>query len=820
MSTKYPGGFITKSPVAPSLAAASGIWSLDQAEQNIKANTWPLAPTLLTRSLRFRQSASAYLNRTPATTTNQKTWTWSGWVKLGSLSSTPVLLCQYTDGVNQTQIQLRAGGGGNDYQIRFYDYTASTFTSNVYWSPLYRDPSSWYHIVFVADTTQATDTNRLKLYVNGVQVTSTTSATWPAQNTDLRINLAAPHFINANGAGVTYEGYLAEVNFIDGQALTPSYFGAYDGTTGVWQPAHYNGTYGTNGFYLPFTNTTSTTTLGYDSSGNGNNWTTNNISLTTGVTYDSMTDVPTLTSATAANFAVLNPLDKVGSGALTGGNLDYTTSSGTYDPLRGTVGISSGKWYWEVTCTATSGASQNTFAIGLASQSTNINAANWYVGADAASYCYYGVSGDKYNNNSSTAYGASYTTGDVIGVALDMDAGTLVFYKNNTSQGTAFSSLVGTFMPAFSDGATSGTTSVAFNFGQRPFSYTPPSGFVALNTYNLPASSIPNGAAYMAATTYTGNGGTLAVANTVGSTSFQPDFVWVKNRTNANNHILADSVRGTGLYLASSNTDAEQSAANSITAFNSNGFSIGSISGGNANGSAVVGWQWKGGGTAVSNTNGSITSSVSANTTSGCSVVTYTGTGATGTVGHGLNVAPSMVIVKDRTSVSNWYVWHQALTASQFLILNSTAATGTSSTIWNNLLPTSTVFGSDNWGSDNIVAYCFAAIKGFSAFGSYTGNGSTDGPFVYTGFRPRYVMIKRTDSGSSESWFVLDTARSPYNVPTAWLAPNLSNAEGTDIFFDILSNGFKFRATISNGSGQTFIYAAFAENPFQNALAR
>jgi hypothetical protein len=343
--------------------------------------------------------------------------------------------------------------------------------------------------------------------------------------------------------------------------------------------------------------------------------------------------------------------------------------------------------------------------------------------------------------------------------------------------------------------------------------------------------AIPDGRTVMAATLYTGNSSTQTVSNAVNGVSMQPDFVWIKARSAADNNALFDSVRGVNKRLISNLTNAEDTLTDTLMSFNTNGFTLGADAGGrvNASGYTYVGWQWKAGGTAVSNTAGSITSSVSANTTAGFSVVTYTGTGANATVGHGLGVAPSMMIVKERTVVSAWDVYHVSVGATGRLFLNRTDATDTSSAPWNNTAPTSTVFSlgtatETNQSTIPMLAYCFAPVAGYSAFGSYTGNGSADGPFIYTGFRPRYVMIK----GSSfvSNWFVIDTSRSAYNVSLDALRPNLDGAEvnspTTTYSIDILSNGFKLRtsAADSNTSGATFIYACFAENPFKYANAR
>jgi hypothetical protein len=347
---------------------------------------------------------------------------------------------------------------------------------------LFRDPAAWYHIVVAIDTTQATSSDRIKVYVNGVQVTAFSTSTYPSQNynfTGWNVSGKEQNIGRSPQPAYYFDGYMAEINMVDGQALTPNSFGTIN-SYGVWQPITYGGSYGINGFYLPFTNKTSTTTLGYDFSPNGNNWTTNNISLTAGATYDSMTDVPTLTSATAANYCVMNPLDVPTSGSpatLSNGNLACVTPSSGYGFTTGTIAASSGKWYWEYVATA--GSPNLSLGFGLTT------CARTY-GGDTGSYIYYAGDGKTYANaGAGVTYGATWTTGDVMGVALNLDAGTAIFYKNNVSQGTAFTGLSGIFFPIFSDQSPSVSNTFTVNFGQQPFTYTPPSGYVALNTYNL-----------------------------------------------------------------------------------------------------------------------------------------------------------------------------------------------------------------------------------------------------------------------------------------------------------------------------------------------
>jgi hypothetical protein len=773
----------------------------------------------LTRSVRTRASASANLSRTfgaaPTVRTKQ---TLSVWFKRGTLSTEQVLMAGY-DGVSAggTRLVLLSG---NTVEFHFAAST-SLITTQVF-----RDPSAWYHIVLSIDTTQATASNRVKLYVNGSQITAFGTANYPSQNalSQFTLNNGNNKIASQDNNANYFDGYLAEVNFIDGQALTPSSFGSTNALTGVWQPARYTGTYGTNGFYLPFTDNSALTTssnvgLGRDYSGNGNYWTTNNISITAGVTYDSMTDVPTLTSATAANFAVLNPLDNGGL-TITNGNLNASRGSGgSWVAAKSTVGVASGKWYWEFTSTVNQSAGGPNQAIGISKASSPTNT---YLGSDANSWSYFQNNGNKWTNNTSSAYGSGWASGDVIGVALDVDNGTLTFYKNNVSQGTAFTGLTsGFYFPSVSmENGSAG----AINFGQRPFAYTPPTGFVALNTFNLPTSTIVKGNTVMDATTYSGTGSTQSIVNAAG---FKPDFVWLKSRSAATNNVVYDSVRGfTKQLIIALGVPAETTESNGLTAFNSNGFSVGSLSTINTNAATYVGWQWQAGqGSSSSNTNGTITSTVSVNASAGFSVATYTGTGVNGaTVGHGLGVAPSLIFAKARSTAGNsWQVYHSSLGNTGTLFLEKTDSVSNSSNWWNNTSPTSSVFslgtsGFVNANTTTYVAYCWTPIAGYSAFGSLIGNGSSDGVFVYTGFRPKFVMMKSTSTGN---WVMIDTARNPYNVAQAYLAANSSGAEATGSpVIDTLSNGFKIRTTWTdiNPSGTSVIYAAFSEVPFKNSL--
>ena len=1111
----------------------------------------------LENSLRFRESASANLLRTPTTAGNRKTWTWSAWVKRGNVADSSYYCLFGVDGVtptDRTEITFSANA------IFIYEQV-TTATISLTTTGLFRDPSAWYHIVVAIDTAQATSTNRVKLYVNGEQITSFSSATYPSLNYNTFVNSTNTHVTGArrysNGTINKYfDGYQTEVNFVDGQALTPSDFGEYNATTGVWQPIEYTGTYGTNGFYLPFKPTTQATgfntvlytgtgaaqaitgvgfspdlvwgknrgatashnlldtvrgatkrlfsnsteaevttatsltsfdsdgfTLGsdtglntntntyvawcwdagsgspisntdgtitstvkanpatgfsvvtwtgsgaiatighglgvapgfiivkqrdavrgwvtynknlasnqviylnvtsaantdttafnattptssvfsvgtsadtnqssgtyvaycfsevagyskfgsytgngsttgpvvttgfkpafvlikkssssgtnwmmydntrnvanpannvltantsnaevtstnqidfnsdgfqitgssggvntsgdtyiymafadtrdaqfnFDASGNKNNWTANNINSNASgdTTYDIMTDVPTLTDEDTANFAVINPLNSSTTTVPTtsNANLRIVGTVNAYQGMYMSMAIpSTGKWYFEYTYDTkqTVGGNQQT----LITPSPSLSGS----GATSDSTTLYGLysnSNYQYGSTGQTDLGIAAVAGNTQMVAYDSDTGKLWwgyngtwFLSGNPSAGTnplaTQTASIEKYIANVTYG-TSGTTS--YNFGQRPFAYTPPTGYLKLNTFNLPDSSIEDGSENFDTVLYTGDGTDDRFINT----GFSTDFTWLKNRGTTNSHYLSDSVRGNEKSLFSNNTAAEfDYAAFGGLSFSTGGITVdtGTSNVFNTSGGGFVTWNWKAGGTAVSNTDGTITSQVSANPTAGFSVVTFTGNSLAGaTVGHGLGVAPKMVILKN-LAVDNWIVHNNNLPAGQVLLLNGTNAAFTSATSITTSATTLNLTNSSAYyatGKD-FVSYVFAEVEGFSKFGSYTGNGSTDGPFIYTGFRPAYIMIKRTNGVAN--WVVLDATRDSYNVGGLELFPNTSGAENNNSpEIDFLSNGVKLRWTYSgtNASGGTYIYMAFASNPFKNSLAR
>lgn len=759
------------------------------------------------RSLRLRESATAQLSRAPSTTTNRRMYTVSAWVKRGSLAAYCPLISAGASSISNGYSTVGLNANGSAYVV-FYSTSSHVYES----AALFRDPSAWYHIVFVVDTAQATAADRLKMYVNGVQVSLTVTATYSAvpQNFDCSVNVSgASHNIGAlrsSGGSLTayFDGYLTEYRFIDGQALTPSSFGETSATTGQWQAKKYTGTYGTNGFYLPFSDTTSTTTLCYDASGNANHWTPTNISLTAGATYDSMTDVPLGGGGSLGNgqgnYATLNPIFR-GSSLLTysAANLTFSYSAPTTPNKArvytcGSIGVSAGQWYYEFTP-----ASPANDAPGITSGIFETTADPDYV-----NYVNYFPGGTFQNSGGSVpTAGASYTSGDVIGVAFDLDARTVQFFKQGVSQGTVTGITAGlTWFPGTRINTAASGGSGTYNFGQRPFAYPPPTGFKALHTGNLPTPAITKAKNHFDVITDTGANIKAAVEALYSDQA----LMVVKDRANVNNWQWFNDVTGLNAILQSNTTSAETTYST-------------------PSGSSV-GYGWKAGNGTVSNTQGTITSTVSANPTAGFSIVTRTGTGVAGTVGHGLNVVPAFRITKSR-GVAAWVAYHQALGTGKVMVLNGTNAVQTLTNYWDSA-PTSSVMQTGN-NADvnangvNYVDCVFSEIAGYSKFGSYTGNGSADGPFVYCGFRPKCVFIKRTDGAGN--WYIYDSVRDAYNAISKDIYPNLSNAESENyptVTLDTLSNGFKFRraGVDQNASGGTYIFAAFAESPFQSALAR
>ena len=552
---------------------------------------------------------------------------------------------------------------------------------------------------------------------------------------------------------------------------------------------------------------------------------------------DSLFDVPTngdqsdtgAGGEVSGNYCCLNPLDNGGL-TLSNGNLDFTNANTSWDICRSTYFVSSGKWYWEVTVATWDGTGAP-FLFGIANSDQSVDAE---LGQTANSWAYL-PTGQKRNGGSTTSYGSAMSTGAVVGVALDMDAGTLSFYLNGSSQGQAFSSISGEVSPAVSVISTSQHSgNFSINFGQRAFAHSAPSNHKALCTTNLPTPTIADGSDYFQSVLWNGN----SSARSITTTGMSPDWVWIKARNHNYWHYLYDAVRGATKELYANSTNAEDTDAGGLTAFNSDGFSLGSNIAINGSSKTFVGWAWDAGSSTVSNTDGSETTSVRANQSAGFSIVTFNSGSSDGdfTCGHGLNAAPELIIMKSRSrSGGPWWVFHRSVTdaTTKYLQLSTTSAliTNSGGNVWGSSLPTSSVFGFSvgagkaHTQSETVVSYCFAPVANYSQFGTYEANGSADGPFVYTGFRPAFVLLKLATNGTAR-WFIFDSTRDTYNAATASLYPDRADAEGSSHPIDFLSNGFKLREADSSGytnySGSTYVYAAFAENPFQanGGLAR
>ena len=774
-------------------------------------------PETIDQSLRFE---SGYLGRTPSSASNQKTWTFSCWFKIGNTSANHTLWSAGATGTPRVALYLSSGGQliTDVAQIGTYDQSVARF----------RDTTNWYHLVWAFDTTQATGSNRSRMYINGTEITLTKTRTF-SQDTNYAFNGTVLHTTGGlSNSTTTFVSnlYLAEVNFVEGTQLTPTSFG--ETKNGVWIPKDYSGSYGTNGFRMTFGNSSA---IGEDSAGSNDFGTVNNIN-----DYDVVPDSPT------NNFPTFNPLYKTGTSiiawinnsvTLSEGNLraNLNTGNETQSGAFATFTVpTSGKWYWEMLCIAE--ASGSIAATGVIEALTG-----------------------TYIRNASNTTGRTFGAGDIINIAFDADNNKIFFGINGTfpadqtptdsSDGTAATG--SDYLPYVWGNHAGSANQFAANFGQDSsfagekssgsdeasdangigdFYDTPPSGYLALCSSNLPDTTIsPNkdeqADDYFLAKTYTGNG-------TTGQTidfGFDVDFIWSKLRSTTQSHFLANSSSGDDKYLYSDDPSGEVSYANSVE-FVDNGVKFDDAPF-NTNTHSYVGWGWHcNSGTTSSNTDGSITSTVQVNTKAGFSIVIYTGTGNNETFGHGLDFAPEMILLKKTSTTGNWTVGEfNNSPNTKYLKLNTNDDLITSSTIWNNTSPTSTVVSigtSSGVNTLNVsyIAFCLHSVEGYSKIGSYTGNSLADGTFVYTGFRPAYIMVKKTTG--NDDWIIHDNARSPFNVVNGLLEANTPDDEFSDDSCDFVSNGFKWRLNSGarNTSGQTYIYMAFAEQPFKFSNAR
>ena len=801
------------------------------------------------RSLRFNDNDTAYLSRNFGTGGNRKKWTFSAWIKRGNLGGTAGEMRIFGGSTNASHIFFAS----NDELTWDIAAPGSSASANLNTTQVFRDVSAWFHLVCALDTDNSTADNRMRIYINGTEVTSFGTRTNPSSgyasnainadafaDGDRSLHTIGYRTSVQGSAGMEFDGYMAEINFIDGQQYDPSYFGETDAITGQWNPKKYVGSYGTTGFYLPLSDNSGTTatTLGKDTSGNGNNFTPNNFATT-----DSVKDTPN------KNFCTLNPLNATNDTSLREGNLEFYQSSND-ESATATFAITSGKWYWEVY----KNSSENP-ELGIETLLRVLSDKTDDVSNTKVTFRTNG--GDQQNGAGSaislTGSSSGQTGAGVIAIAVDFDNKKIWYsdlsgnFFNSGNPATGSNAALDFSSVAVADGCVpyfflpTGVGSFNVNFGQDPtfanhttaggnadgnghgnFKYSVPSGYLALCSANLsdPTIKLPN--KHFDTLLYSGTGS----SNSITGLNFAPDLVWVKRRNATNYHILANTLSGAGNYLVSNNSDAESDGGSQlINGFNSDGFDVGTENAVNNSSGTYVAWNWNAGGSTVTNDDGSVDSEVRANTSAGFSIVTFSGSGNR-TIGHGLGVAPQVIIMKGRNVTDQWTVGHQHLDASnpwhKGIPLNTTASTQDNATFWNDTAPTSTVFHKGTWNDGyNMVAYCFSEVAGYSKFGKYTGNGNANGTFVFTGFSPALIITKR--SGGTGNWYMWDPTREG-NVMNSPLQANDAGSEPAsyDNSLDILSNGFKLRATNAgtNGSNESYLYMAFAESPFKNSRAR
>ena len=763
------------------------------------------------KSAMFDDGDRRYLARTYSasdTARSGTTSTISYWIKYCKSSSSQYVLSTSNSGQTErfiilidssgnSQLILDPPGSGNNRQF----VIPGGFLSE----------QEWTNFVWQVDPGNATAADKVKAWVNGVQITSTDTSYQSASASDYYLFDNEEHFVgnlapaSAGYTGFSLNSYLAELNVLDGQLKAPTDFGQVDTSTNRWVPKDYKtnvGAYGNRGFYMAFDNASGTGNgVGTDSSGNGFNFTESFVSGGSAwATTDQFTDTP------SKNFDNLGGASS-GSPTISEGHTLATFAAGGKQ-IRSNFNLNAGKWYVESDIQATN----NSASIGLVpSRSATFSNGP---GRDANGGISYETDGDVFSDNVQNATAeASFAAGDVVQMAIDMDAKKVYFGKNNTFGGDPAAGTGGHSLPAsiLSDGAAlitlgnysgSQSSTQQINYGQflvfdggsttNGFKYTPPTGFQAVNQDNLDDTA-----------------------------SKITAWSWIKNRDAADSHILVDRVRGVGEVIHSNETAAEATEFNTVQRFLQRGVQVGNDVQVNTANESYVLWQWLLGDSATTgstNSNGSLDTSVIAADADHFSIVSWTMSdpAAAKTLGHGLTAAPELIIVKNRTDAStNWPVYSEIAGNTKYQYLSTTAAAATFN-MWQNTSPTSTVFSvsSNNEASgsanDQMIAYCFRSVPGVCKVGSYEGNGSTDGTYVSLGFKPAFVLFKSVDSTSD--WQIFDKNRNGFNVRNNELEANDTAVEDTSTnFLDLLSDGFKMRIASDPNVSETFLYLAMAE---------
>jgi hypothetical protein len=726
----------------------------------------------LTNSYTPAATTSYLLGTTNGTPTNSALWSLSLWIKRSNVTAAAQVITANVTGPFEGLYIADSSG-----VIYLYLNGAIALTG-----PALLDTASWYHIYVTVTPGLA------QMYINGSLVAFTPP--FGPFVTSFYYNASGYQKIFANYAGAVnpFYGSIAGVYFTDGNNYSINKFGYNNPDTGVWQPGGPNaiainatGAYGANGFNLLF----NTPAIGRNLASAGNQFTESGARIATNY------DVPPV-SYNTANYAVFNPL-RQNVGTLTIGNTKLENGF-----AFSTMAMTSGLWYWEITFTGsgTCGVSNGTAVVQ-----------------------------QSLTSGSNTTYGFRFNP----------LTGVLSFTTNGSSYTNVGSPLAPGILPytMIADSFTSAGAYVSYNSGLQPFTYAVPTGFDKLNSYNLPNAGILTGNTNLNVTNYLGTG-TNGQAYTYfglypsGST-MQPDLLWIKRKSGAGDWVVADSLRqpfNSMLFLNSRSPGTTSTSY--VQSLNANGFTVGNDITVNRNTDNYTSYGWKANGsTYTTPTQGTISSSSSTNTTNGFSIVNYTGTGVTGTVGHGLNVAPEFIITKQYNGpfFRGWAVYHKQLGPNSVLFIDSTGSPTTNSIYWNNTAPTSTVFTVGtatevNESARSYVAYCWNSVIGYSSVGSWTGSGNAaTGPFVYTGFQPAFLMYKGNNIGN---WIIIDGQNNPTNSSNQFLNPNLDTGVQTGNKVDLLSNGFKISTADAdtNELPFTYYYIAFAAFPLSIATAR
>ena len=818
----------------------------------------------IANSARYNQSASAHMYRTNGTATNEDKCTMSAWVKRTKLGSHTAFTGAY-DPAGWGGGYLTIGmENGDNFKFLHHPSSNAATQGQITSDALYRDSSAFYHVVVAYDSSQGTAANRVKIYINGSQVTDITATTYPDQNQDFILNKnGCKIFIGSggdSGGGVyqPWDGYIAEYVMIDGTAYAASDFG--ETKNGVWIPKDPSGlTFGNNGVYCKFE---SSSDLGNDSSGNNNDFTVSNVSA-----HDQMLDTPTFNSSSnGGNFATLGGLEKnTGGFTISEGNLKYAVSTNNRGFIASTGVPESGKYYWEVRVTQFGGSEDGIF-LGVCEPDKmrgNLTASG-RGGAEVSGAGGYTV--DNYNGRamldgvaqSSDSIGTARSVPQTFGIAIDRDNNTFKWtYDGSTYSSTYTIPSTGVLAPYIGSGGGGNTASGVFNFGADStfaglvtaggnadgngygnFSLAVPSGYVALCAANLPVADAVDPAQtdddypqkLFGMLQYTGNGSERTI-----DTSFQIDWSWARSTVQGQNWHVLDTNRGffgassNNLFLELDTNDAEDTFSQyNFKAQSGSDITITSGTAFNSGTHTQQMWNWRlNGGTTSTNSSGSVSVTQQVDPSGHLSISTYSGAGGTGTFGHGLSGVPTMVWVKQRNGANNWAVYAKGAGNTKYGYLDRNTAFGTAA-LWNNTTPSSTLVSVGDTNEVNhsgrtYVAYCFADCDGYIKSGKYVGNGDVDGPFIYLGFKPALFIIKHVSSGDDP--LVWDSLNGPINPISKTLSMHDNSAivDNSNRHVDFLSNGVKIRTTNSNANSTNsdgIVYLAMAHNPFKYATAR